>query len=99
MIELIKERLQAAFSPTELEVIDDSHKHIGHAGSKDGAGHFTIKICASCFIGLSRIEAHKQIYRVLEDLIPHKIHAISIFILINYRSISDLNAKNKQNLD
>ncbi len=80
MIDLIKERLQAAFSPTELEVMDDSHQHIGHAGSKDGAGHFTVKIRASCFAGVSRVDAHKQIYRVLEDLIPHKIHAISIVI-------------------
>lgn len=81
MINLIKERLQAAFSPTELEVINDSHKHIGHAGSKDGAGHFTVKIRASCFVGVSRIETHRQIYRVLADLIPHKIHAISIVII------------------
>ncbi len=80
MIELIKERLQAAFSPTELEIMDDSHKHIGHAGSKDGAGHFTVKIRASCFDSLSRVEAHKKIYCVLADLMPHKIHALRIII-------------------
>jgi len=82
ILELIQERLQKAFSPTELEVIDDSHKHIGHAGSKDGAGHFTVRIQTASFVGLSRIEAHKQIYKILEDLIPHKIHALHIVIII-----------------
>jgi BolA protein len=81
ILELIQERLQTAFSPVELQVIDDSHQHIGHEGSKDGAGHFTVNIRAASFVGLSRIEAHKRIYHVLEDLIPHKIHALRIIIL------------------
>lgn len=79
-VELIYERLQHAFSPTQLEVIDDSHKHIGHAGSQDGAGHFTVRIHATMFVGLSRVETHKRIYQVLADLIPHQIHALRIVI-------------------
>ncbi len=77
-IVLIKHRLQQAFSPTELDVIDDSEKHRGHAGSRDGAGHYTVVIKADCFKEKSRIEIHREIYRVLNDLIPHEIHALCI---------------------
>ena len=78
MLETIQTRLQAAFLPARLEVIDDSHKHVGHAGSKGGAGHFTVKIQSARFAGLSRVEIHRQIYQVLADLIPEKIHALCI---------------------
>lgn len=77
-IQTIRERLEKEFSPESLEIIDDSHKHIGHAGSKDGAGHFTIKITANYFKNKSRIESHREIYKVLDDLIPGDIHALRI---------------------
>ncbi len=75
---LIKQRLQTAFSPTRVEVQDDSAQHKGHAGSRDGAGHYTVFIEADCFKGLSRIEIHREIYRVLSDMIPEQIHALQI---------------------
>lgn len=78
LTEVIYQRLQNTFSPSELEVIDDSHKHKGHAGSRNGAGHFTVKIHAECFKNQSRIIVHRQIYEVLADLIPEKIHALQI---------------------
>ncbi len=77
---LIIERLQEKFTPTHLEIQDDSHKHIGHAGSKDGAGHFSVTISADCFKNKSRIETHREIYKALDDLIPHEIHALQIMI-------------------
>lgn len=80
---LIRERLQHAFAPSYLEVIDDSDKHRGHAGAEGGAGHYTIKITAECFNGLSRIAAHQKIYQLLADMIPHDIHALSIKLKIN----------------
>lgn len=79
-IPLIEERLRAAFAPVMLEVIDDSAQHIGHAGSRDGAGHYTVVIAAACFDGLSRVDAHRKIYAVLADLIPREIHALRIDI-------------------
>lgn len=79
-IKLIQDRLQNAFSPLHLEVIDDSHKHVGHAGSKGGAGHYTVVIAADCFAQQSRIEAHRHVYQVLNDLIPEQIHALQIVI-------------------
>jgi len=77
-IKTIRTRLQQAFSPTHLEVLDESHQHIGHAGSQGGAGHYAIVITATCFAGLSRVEIHRKIYAVLADLIPHEIHALRI---------------------
>jgi len=75
---MIRERLQNKFSPRLLEVIDDSHLHKGHAGAKDGAGHYTVNIQADYFNGKSRVSAHREIYAVLDDLIPREIHAVKI---------------------
>jgi BolA protein len=77
---ILKERLQQ-FQPTKLEIIDDSHKHVGHAGSRDGAGHYTVVIAAACFSNQSRVAAHREIYQVLNDLIPHEVHALKIQII------------------
>jgi len=75
---LIHQRLQDAFDPTSLEVIDDSAKHAGHPGSAEGGGHFTVIIEASCFDEKTRIAIHREIYQTLHDLIPHEIHALGI---------------------
>lgn len=78
MQQLIYERLTQAFTPTLLEVIDDSEKHKGHVGSQNGAGHYTVKIQAESFKGRSRVAVHREIYQVLDDLIPLKIHALAL---------------------
>lgn len=78
---VIQQRLQEAFSPSLLEVIDDSAKHKGHAGAKDGAGHYTVVIAADDLKNISRLEAHRRIYDVLHDLIPKEIHALQIKIV------------------
>lgn len=80
-LDLIRQRLQHAFSPTQLDIMDDSHKHVGHAGAQGGAGHYSVTILAECFKNLSRIEAHRKIYAVLDDLIPEHIHALRIKIV------------------
>lgn len=77
-IKHIQQKLQNALSPTQLEVIDDSHLHIGHPGASQGAGHYTIKIRCEQFHGKSLIEQHRLVYQVLEDLIPTEIHALKI---------------------
>ena len=74
----IESRLQAAFSPDTLSVIDESHHHIGHEGAKAGGSHFAVIITAKAFAGLSLIERHQRIYAVLQDLIPHEVHALKI---------------------
>lgn len=79
-IKLIEQRLQSALQPEYLEIIDDSDKHRGHAGAQGGAGHYTVKISAKEMQGLSRVVAHRKIYELLSDLIPHEIHALSIIL-------------------
>jgi BolA protein len=80
-IDIIKERLQKQFAPQKLEVIDDSAEHVGHAGAEGGAGHYTIIISAESFKNKSRVDAHREIYQVLDDLIPKEIHALRIRII------------------
>lgn len=77
---LIHSRLQQAFSPDHLEVIDESDQHIGHAGHQGGGRHFAIVITAECFKHISSVEAHRKIYAVLDDLIPEQVHALKIRI-------------------
>lgn len=78
---LIRQRLQEAFSPTRLEVIDESNQHVGHAGHQGGGRHFAIVIAARAFKGLPRIEAHRRVYALFDDLMPEKIHALKIKVI------------------
>lgn len=70
--------LQEKFSPMHLEIIDDSHHHIGHAGAKNGAGHFTVKLCSEAFIGKTLVQRHRMVYAVLDSMMHSDIHALSI---------------------
>lgn len=74
----IERRLRDAFSPTSLEVIDESHKHIGHEGAKDGRGHFKVVIAAPAFAGMSPIARHRAVYDTMGELMQTDIHALSI---------------------
>ena len=72
----IEEILTKAFRPRSLRVIDESHKHIGHAGAKQG-GHFRVEISSEAFNGKKSIDCHYMIYAALEP-IKSRIHALSI---------------------
>ncbi len=74
----IESLLTAAFSPDELLVKDQSHLHAGHAGAKDGRGHFEVVIVADAFADCSRIKSHRLIYDALGQLMTTDIHALSI---------------------
>ena len=76
--EAIRSLLQTAFAPTALEVIDDSHRHVGHEGAKDGRGHFTVRIVSPAFTGMATLARHRAIYAVLDALMQTDIHALSI---------------------
>jgi len=76
--ELIESVLTKAFAPDQLLVKDQSHLHAGHAGAKDGRGHFAITIVATAFDGLGRIESHRLVYAALGSLMTTDIHALSI---------------------
>ena len=85
---MIRERLTIALSPTSLDIIDDSHKHIGHAGAAAGGGHFTVHIVAEAFAGQSLIQRHRLVYKALGDAMQGEIHALSI----HARTPSEANA-------
>jgi len=74
----LRERLTASLTPEKLEISDDSHLHVGHAGARGGAGHFTVRIVAQAFKGKPLIERHRMIYDLLRDMMHSEIHALSI---------------------
>ena len=74
----IEALLTKAFSPDHMLVKDQSHLHAGHAGARDGRGHFEVIIVADAFAGCSRIESHRLIYAALGPLMTTDIHALSI---------------------
>jgi BolA protein len=75
--EMIRARL-SRLAPETLEVFDDSHEHAGHAGAKDGGGHFQLVIVAREFAGKSAVARHRLVYDALSDMMPKQIHALAI---------------------
>ncbi len=68
----------AALDHSQLEIIDESHLHAGHAGAKGGGGHFRLNIVAACFAGKRTMERHRMVYDAVGDLMAGAIHALSI---------------------
>lgn len=77
-VERIRGVLEAAFAPESLEVIDDSARHAGHAGARDGRGHFNVEVVSNAFDGLGSLARHRAVYAVLEQMMATDIHALSI---------------------
>lgn len=77
----IRNLLNSAFDPIYLEVIDDSHKHIGHVGSQNGAGHYTVIISSKSFANKKLIESHRMIYAALSNMMHTEIHALKIKLI------------------
>ncbi|GAB1407620.1 BolA family transcriptional regulator [Thermomonas brevis] len=76
------ERMQAllaeALAPLQLQVVDDSHKHAGHAGARGGQGHFSVDIVSAAFAGKLPLARHRLVYAALGDMLQTDIHALSI---------------------
>jgi BolA protein len=77
----LQARLRAALQPTELQVIDDSHLHAGHAGAAGGHGHFTVRLVSERFVGLPVVRRHRLVYEAVGDMMQTDIHALSITAL------------------
>ena len=69
--------LLAPLQPMQLDIQDDSALHAGHAGNT-GGGHFTLNIVSAQFSGKSQVLRHRAVYQALADLMPQRIHALSI---------------------
>lgn len=76
MVERIRERLVGALAPLELDVLDEGHKHAGHANA--GKGHFHVRIVSAAFAGVLPIKRHRMVYAALDGLMDNGIHALSI---------------------
>ena len=75
----IEEKLNAAFSPGHLEVIDESHLHAGHTGVRpEGETHFRVIVVTAAFEGLSRLERQRRVMDVLSDELSGPVHALAI---------------------
>jgi BolA protein len=71
--------LRAAFAPRELEVVDDSESHRGHAGFQEGGeSHFNVRIRAQAFEGQSRIARHRAVHQALGKDVIGRIHALAL---------------------
>lgn len=77
-LERIRAALESALQPVALEVLDDSHKHAGHEGARDGRGHFTVRIVSAAFAGRPPLARHRAVYAALGDMMETDIHALAI---------------------
>lgn len=77
--DVIREQLEAALTPLQLKVLDESAHHAGHAGSSPvGETHFAIDIVSRRFENLSRVERHRLVYQALSGLFENGLHAVQI---------------------
>jgi BolA family transcriptional regulator, general stress-responsive regulator len=76
MLEQIRARLTAALQPLELDVLDEGHKHAGHANA--GKGHYHVRIVSAAFAGQLPLKRHRMVYAALDGLMDNGIHALSI---------------------
>ena len=75
----IEEKLSAAFAPGVLTIRDDSDKHKGHGGWREGGEtHFHVTIRADAFKGKNRVQVHREIYKVLEEELAEQVHALAL---------------------
>jgi BolA protein len=74
----MRELLEQAFEPDRLQVVDDSHRHAGHAGARDGRGHFTVEISSAAFAGMAPLARHRAVYAALGAMMQDDIHALAI---------------------
>jgi len=74
----LESRLRERLETTHLEVVDESHLHVGHAGARDGGGHYRALIVSPRFEGLNRVRAQQLVFDVLGDWMGREIHALSM---------------------
>lgn len=75
----IEAKLSAAFQPSALEVIDESHLHEGHAGARDGGEtHFRVRMTAAAFDGRSRLDRQRAVLALLAEELDGPVHALAL---------------------
>jgi BolA protein len=91
-VEKIRQRLEERLQPDQLEIIDDSLSHAGHAGAMaSGGGHFSATIVSRAFEGKTLVQRHQLVYQALGELLQSDIHAFSL------KAFTPLEYQNKGN--
>jgi len=80
-LENIRTYLATALETDQIELVDDSHRHAGHAGARDGRGHFRVRVVSEKFAGLRSLQRHQLVYQSLGDMMQTDIHALNIVAL------------------
>ena len=76
-IEQMRQRL-AVLHPENIEIVDESHQHAGHVGSRSGGGHYLLQITSPDFVGKNKMACHRMIYSALAEMMERDIHALTI---------------------
>jgi BolA protein len=79
--ERIRAQIQTGLPDSSIDVVDESHLHVGHAGAREGKGHFRVRVVSSKFAGLRPLQRHQLIYRLVDELMQTEIHALNIVAL------------------
>lgn len=74
----IRARIEAALQPVSLDVVDESHRHAGHEGARDGRGHFRVRIVSAAFAGKSLLARHRLVFDALGEMMRTDIHALAV---------------------
>ena len=79
IFDAIQNKLQTAFAPSRLEIVDDSARHSGHAGAREGGeSHFNVTIEAQAFAGANKVARQRMVYRALAEELAGPVHALSV---------------------
>jgi BolA protein len=82
MTSRLRAKLEAALSPLALDIEDESAKHAGHAGAREGGEtHYRIRIVSENFTGLSRVQRQRKVYAAVAEEMAERVHALSLITL------------------
>lgn len=77
--DMMRDKLNAAFAPQRLQIVDESHRHAGHAGARpEGETHFNVEIVSAAFAGRSRVERQRLVYDTLAEELRGRVHALAL---------------------
>lgn len=77
--ETIEQKLTEALAPQRLRVVDDSEKHKGHAGYREGGEtHFRVEIVSAAFAGQNRVARQRRVYEILSEELADRVHALQL---------------------
>ena len=78
----IRQKLTDRLAPLRLDIVDESHRHAGHAGARpEGETHFAVTIVSAAFVGLGRVARQRLVYQILADELATRVHALALTTL------------------